>query len=564
MLHPFQHIVDLSEICHFRGINSIVISPGSRNAPLINAFYSRFGRSCYSIVDERSAGYFALGIAWYTRAPVVLISTSGTAALNYSPAIAEAYYSQIPLLVITADRPGEWIDQLDNQTIRQKEVYRNFIKRSYHLPEIINNEQMLRDVHYQLQEAISYTQDNPRGPVHINVPLDEPLYTDLPSASKNIASFVMDHHSDDIFIPDELSSAWQNAGNILIIHGQDHPQSGATEVLFAVSELPGVVVIAESISNVNSDTIISLTDPIFSRFRSDLLKSPDLLIYSGGQVVSKRLKKYLRDFTHLHTWRIGVDDFPIDTFKKKNSLLSAPAVPVYARLTQIPRNARKHTGYKESWQKVSAEARKLVEHLQKKLPFSDISAMQIILDNLPLNSNLELGNSSAVRLAQFFKAPDTVQIFSNRGVSGIDGCLSAASGTAVASNQLTIAVLGDLSFVYDSNALWNSRLSQYLKVIVLNNRGGGIFSLLEGPSKKIAYEEFFIAYHPVHLQKLAEAFNLDYFCCKDAESLTRELPRFFQANDKAGVLEIKTEREKNIIAYKMVLGTEDTLKNRNH
>ncbi len=556
MLHPFQHIADLSEIFRLGGVKKVVISPGSRNAPLIDAFYSRFGESCYSIVDERSAGYFALGMARYSQIPVVLICTSGTAVLNYSPAIAEAYYSRVPLLIITADRPAEWIDQQDNQTIRQKEVYRNFIKRSYHLPENPENQQVVKEVHHQIYEAIHVACTEPKGPIHLNVPLYEPLYRELPSASKDISSALSKETDNTIIIPDSLNTAWQNAKKILLVHGQDHPQSGVDEVLVKLSELPGVVVIAENISNVKANSVISHTDLLFSDTQPDLLEPPDLLLYSGGQVVSRRLKNYLRGLRNLPAWRIGLDDYPIDTFKHHNAMLACHALQAYSRLAQITRSKGSQPDYKNSWLEASVSAGKRKLDVQERLPFSDVSAMKIILEAIPQHSILELGNSSAVRLFQFFKTPENTEIFSNRGVSGIDGCLSAASGTAASSNRMTVAVVGDLSFVYDSNALWNARLSPNLRVIVLNNKGGGIFSLLDGPSAKSAYDEFFIAYHPVNLQKLTEAFNLNYFCTSEKESLSRELPHFFQPADKAGVLEIRTKPQDNVKAFRMMLGKE--------
>jgi len=176
MIHPKQHITDLAEICFQHEVHSIIISPGSRNAPLINAFYQRFDNRCISIVDERSAAYFALGISRTVQKPVVLICTSGTAVLNFAPALSEAYYQQIPLIAITADRPAEWIDQYDNQTISQNNIYKNFVKQSYQLPQDISNSDDLWYVHRIVNEAFFKALHQNAGPVHINVPLREPLY----------------------------------------------------------------------------------------------------------------------------------------------------------------------------------------------------------------------------------------------------------------------------------------------------------------------------------------------------------------------------------------------------
>ena len=556
MLQPFQHIADLSEICYSEGVESIVISPGSRNAPLIEAFYSRFGEKCHSIVDERSAGYFALGMARYSRNPVVLICTSGTAVLNLSPAIAEAYYSQVPLLVITADRPGEWIDQQDNQTIRQKEVYRNIIKNSYHLKENPQGQQELNQVHSMVFEAIQATCNHPRGPVHINVPLREPLYTTLPVASRGISSTLTDINNQETVVPDDLKQAWQNAKKVMIVHGQDHPESANSKLLPKLAEFPGVVVLAENISNVNAGRVIAHTELLFSHIQQELLIPPDLLLYSGGQVVSKRLKNYLRALQNLPCWRIGIDDYVMDSFKQNNRVFSCRAEQAYAQLLNFVRGEENKNEYVLSWKEASEKVKGIRNELQSDLPFSDVKAMKQVLEVLPQDSILELGNSSAVRIAQFFPSPAGIKLFSNRGVSGIDGCLSAASGTAFVSGKLTISVLGDSAFMYDSNALWNKRLSPHLRVIILNNKGGGIFSLLDGPSSRSSYEEFFIAWHPVEIEKLAKAFNLNYFCCSDEKSLISELPRFFQPADRAGILEIKTETANNVKAYRMMVGKE--------
>ena len=558
MPHCFQHITDLCEICYRSGIKQIVISPGSRNAPLIEAFYSRYGDHCYSIVDERSAGYFALGLARYSQDPVAIICTSGTAVLNLSPAVAEAYYSQVPLLILTADRPEEWIDQQDNQTIRQKEVYRNFSKKSYHLPEQIENDAELKAIHDMIFDALFYVDNQPKGPVHINIPLREPLYCEFPDVSKNISFNRKIGNEIKNNIPDEFIEDWKEAENVLIVHGQDHPASGVGSVLNDISMFPGVVVLAENISNTYGDNIISQSELYFSRINTNTLIPPDLLLYSGGQVVSKKLKNYLRNLKGLNTWRIGTDDYKMDTFKQNNRIVSANACEVYNRLSEEQRRNKETESFKKIWAEGLIRLNIIREKRVKELAFSEIAAVKIILDAIPGNTILELGNSSIVRFFQFFNTPQGVEVFSNRGVSGIDGCISAASGTAEASGKLTISVVGDLSFVYDSNSLWNCRLSPNLRVIIMNNRGGGIFSLLDGPSSKMAYEKYFIAYHPVNLQKLAEAYNLNYFCVKSRETLIEGLHKLLQPARKAGIMEIQTDQKTTLLAYRKMIEKPDS------
>jgi len=545
MEKKFQHIADLSEICFQEGIKYIVISPGSRNAPLINAFYDKFRDSCFSIVDERSASYFGMGLARYSGQTVVLICTSGTAVLNYSPAIAEAYYSGVSMLVITADRPAEWIDQQDNQTIRQQNVYANFIKGSFHLPENIND---LKAVHKTIREAIKLSRSGLAGPVHINVPVDEPLYFDIPPAS-NLGKPSAAARVKSLEMPADLISAWKKAKGILIVHGQDHPLSGVSYVLQMLSVRKNVVVVAENISNVRRGNVIN-SDDLLLRHSGHLLKTdPDLLIYSGGQVVSRWMKKYLRDLKNVETWRFGPEDYEMDTFRQNNRIISHHAKEVYEYLYSIPSPEITEETFRKSWLEALDFTNEKISQMLGSMPFSEVTSMKTILEMVPEGSVLELGNSTPVRIFQFFSYPRDVEVFSNRGVSGIDGCMSAAVGTATASKKLTILLIGDLSFVYDSNALWNRRLPSNLRIIIFNNSGGGIFNLLEGPSEKPAFQDFFIASHPVDIQKLAEAFNLHYFCCRSEDELIKTLPGFFEQSEKAGVLEIKTHQENNKIAY---------------
>jgi 2-succinyl-5-enolpyruvyl-6-hydroxy-3-cyclohexene-1-carboxylate synthase len=558
MIHPLQHIADLSEICFNHGVSFVVISPGSRNAPLIDAFSARFGEKCYSIVDERSAGYFALGLARNSKKPVVLVCTSGTAALNYGPALAEAYYQRIPLVAVTADRPARWIDQQDNQTIRQNGIYKQFIKQDFTLPEVIRDEKSLKELHALIGLALSVAVSGSWGPVHINVPLGEPLYGELPEASQKINLKRSQTGGQTTGIPDDFFSQFNLAKGICIIHGQDLPDRQQMMDIHALAEDHRVVFIAEDISNICSRSFIRNPELMLAHARKRNLVPPDLLIYSGGQLVSKKMKEFLRSYRIANTWRIGEDDYDIDTFSQQNKILRLPVCQVYRELTAHVRLSRESL-FKSSWQEADHHARKFFNDSVDHLPFSDLSVVYRLLNSMPQTAILELGNSSPVRYSQLVPSTDCRKVYSNRGVSGIDGCLSAAVGTSLSSGELTIAVLGDLSFVYDSNALWNKKLPDNLRIVVLNNRGGGIFSLIDGPSGKPSFEDYFLAHHPVNLQKLAEAFNLNYFCVKNNRKLTDLLPDFFGKMGRAAVLEVFTERTNNLEAFNRIMGREVNL-----
>lgn len=558
MPHFNQHITDIAEICFIKGVEFVVISPGSRNAPLINAFVSRFGTKCISIVDERSAGYFALGLSRIKKAPVVLICTSGTAVLNYSPSLAEAYYQHVPLLAITADRPPEWIDQQDNQTIRQSGVYSNFIKSSYQLPMEIDSEDSLGSAHEIILAALHDLLLPQAGPVHLNVPLREPLYENLPSASTQIHNLEIDIEGDTdsgYSLPADLKSQWAASGRKMIIHGYSVPDIHITRALKKISDDPQVIIIGENISNCGIQEAVSNPELILAHAEEQVDLAPDLLIYFEGQVVSKRLKKFLRKLKIKNTWRIGLDEYLIDTFSKNNSVLNIPPDKFLLELAKYCTTGSKSM-FKNRWLEESKSTYSKIQSSLSALPFCDLQAFGIIFNTIPENAILELGNSSVIRYSQLFPSREDLVYFSNRGVSGIDGCLSTAVGTAYVNQGITISILGDLSFIYDSNALWNKQLPNNLRIIVINNSGGDIFNLIDGPKQQPHIKSYLQAHHPVSIQKLAEAFNLNYFCCKNEVELRNQLDTFFNSSSNTAVLEIKTTSDQNSKKFRQIMNTE--------
>jgi 2-succinyl-5-enolpyruvyl-6-hydroxy-3-cyclohexene-1-carboxylate synthase len=552
MLHPKQHISDLAEICLQHGVHSVIISPGSRNAPLIGAFYQLFGNRCISIVDERSAAYFGLGISRVVQKPVVLVCTSGTAVLNYAPALAEAYYQQVPLIAITADRPAEWIDQYDNQTIHQNNVYQNFVKQSFQFPQETGCYDDLWFAHRIANELFYKALIHTPGPVHLNVPLKEPLYDKLPDATTNLRRISFPDLEVGLKLSDELILQWKNAGKILIVHGQDVPNSGVSGPLKILSKDSRVVIVSENISNLQILKRFEYPDLIFGDNPENESIKPDLLIVSGGHVISKRLKNFLRKLDIPVCWRIAVDENIADTYKKTSVFIPFKPRDVFQALS-VHLNNKTDSGYLQIWEDVKGRASAKRSSIFEETPFCDLTVFHTIFKLLPENPILELGNSSIIRYTQLFDIRSDIVYYANRGTSGIDGCLSTAAGTASCSESLTIAIVGDLSFVYDSNALWNRSLPENLRIIVINNMGGGIFSLIDGPSEQAGFEKFIKAYHPVEIKKMAEAFHLSYFCAYNIADLEKNLPLFYKESFVASVFEIFTNEETNTKAFNKVM-----------
>ena len=552
MPHPRQHITDMAVICRRKGISSVVISPGSRSAPLIKAFYAEFGDHCISIVDERSAAYFALGIAVRTRTPVALICTSGTAVLNYAPALAEAFYQGIPLLAVTADRPREWIDQQDNQTLKQPGIYMSYTRAGYDLPQVITSEDELWFAHRMVNEAVNLCTAPGYGPVHINVPLTEPLYDELPPPSGYIRIINREDPGITLTLPEEMIREWKNARRIMIIHGQDFPGSETSRLLPSLLSDGRIILLAENIANIPGSKVIANSNLVLSLNRDNNPQYPDLIIHSGGQVVSKALTGYLRRGQGANCWRVGPGNTIVDTYRQATRVIEQPPAAVYQSLLTVS-PADTDPGYRENWLGAAERANKYAGKMMQQAPFSDLAVFNHVFRSIPATTLVSLGNSSIIRYAQLFPADDTLSYYANRGVSGIDGCLSTAAGIAFASKLPTLAVTGDLSFLYDSNALWNNELPANLRILVVNNGGGGIFHIIRGPSEQPGFKKFVEADHPVKIHKLAEAFGLDYYYAADISALEGSWDSFLAGNGRAAIFEVKTNAEISALTFRQIM-----------
>ena len=550
-----QHITELAEIAYQKGVQHAVISPGSRNAPLINAFLRQGRIKCHSIVDERSAAFYALGMAQQTGKPVAVISTSGTAVLNYAPALAEAFYQQLPLIAITADRPVEWIDQQDNQTIRQQNIYTNYIKKSFQLPQETKSETDIWHSQRIVSEALNQALQGPRGPVHLNIPLEEPLYDNNHYKSSGSPKLISVSQSEQIFPEEEmnlLSGKWNESRRKMIICGQQGKKETLNKVVNKLAEDPSVIVVAENLSNLSGEYFIDNPDRVLAGMKDSEALAPDLVVSIGGPVVSKRLKFFLRAHKPAAHWRIDPESHHYDTYQSLTNIIVVKPVKFFEQLTQRIVN-QGDDNYREAWTDLKEHTGKLHQTFLQKAAFSDLKVFEILLQKIPEAGYLHLGNSSPVRYSQFFESKPALNYYANRGTSGIDGCLSTAAGAAMISNKLShTVILGDLSFVYDSNALWNKDLPDNLRMVVINNQGGGIFRMIDGPSGKEGFSEFFETKHPVSIRKLAEAFGLKYLVAEDEKSLTESLDELFR-QQKAALLEVQTPGETSAAIYKNYL-----------
>ena len=556
-----QPINDLAEICARLGVRDAVLSPGSRCAPLTLAFVRQPDIRTWTVSDERAAAFIGLGMAQQTGRPVVLVCTSGTAAYNYAPAVAEAFYQQIPLLVLTADRPPEWVDQQDGQTIRQQNIYGQHVKKSYQLPVDFTHPDAAWHANRIMNEAVLLARQFPPGPVHLNIPLREPFYP-LPDEEYGFSPNIRTFRSLPIAasLPSEtiaeLKQLLKGKRKVLLLCGLQHPDPQLMSLLGRVLSKAKVPVVADVTSNLHRLPWAIITpDAVLARRSEELLEAlaPEVLISFGGPLVSKSLKQFLRKHKPQLHFHLQPHGEVADTFQSLTHVIPLNPDAFFRQVwSKLWTEQRPDESYANHWLKERDETQQRIANFLAAAPFSDFTAVQLILDELPSHSLLHLGNSMAVRYVGLTDISDHVaglQVFCNRGTSGIDGTLSTAVGAALTTEKLVTVLLGDLSFFYDRNALWHNYLPPNLRIIVLNNQGGGIFDIIEGPSSLPEAQEYFITRQQLTAEKAAAEFGLAYFCATDAASLADGLKQLYQA-EGAALLEVKTKQETNTAVFR--------------
>jgi 2-succinyl-5-enolpyruvyl-6-hydroxy-3-cyclohexene-1-carboxylate synthase len=552
MISDKIHIQQLASLLLKKGITDIVISPGSRNAPIINTFTGIPEFNCRNIVDERSAAYFALGLALAKQKPVAIVCTSGTATLNYTPAVAEAFYQNIPLIVITADRPDYWIDQTESQCIRQENIYQNFTKKGVSLP-LGETEKELWFAARQINECLNLAVSSNPAPVHINIPLEEPLHKlvqeDLPEVKVIELTHIKYQVTESELV--RLAETFSQSQKILILAGQLNPNPALENSLAKFVEKTGAVVLHEHLSNLSDSHFCAGIDLTMAGILDENIESykPDLLINFGGQFVSKALKQFLRKNKPAEHWHLSLGGEHFDTYQSLTKVIKADAADFFDKVSESVQFTDKT--YLQNWKNKETHVNLLRDKFVERVEFSDLKAFEIIGQHIPENSVIHLGNSSPVRYALIHNRVENTQYFSNRGTAGIDGCLSTAVGFASISDKLNTIILGDLSFFYDSNALWNKYIGSNLRIIVIHNGGGNIFGMIKGPSDSPAYAEHFFAENTNKAEVLAKAFGLDYFSASNEAELIQALKEFYSPEQqKVALLEVFTDAEVNVKVFR--------------
>ena len=551
----------------------VVISPGSRNVPLAIGFASNKKFKCYSIVDERSAAFFALGLSQKSKKPTILICTSGSALLNYYPAVAEAYYSEIPLIILSADRPEYKINIGDGQTINQSNVfeknilYSNSLKQDCshateeiiksNLQKIVNDkadyskiEKLQKSIQKNNEEIIEIAFNlsiNKMQPVHLNVPMEEPLYefNDSPSISVKVKKKT--EKKPSLTDLDNFYKAINKASKIMILIGVSDGNILSKKSIQKINSCSSIIVMKEHTSNVFNESFISNIDrligPIELQSNSDSLfdeLSPEIVISLGGMIVSKKIKSFLRNYKPRKHFHIG-NNISKDSFYSGVEHINTTANKFFENIDLNKSDSK----YFEKWNQLDYSKLDLHNRYMKVINFSDLKVFEILTNWIPKKYNIQVANSTPIRYFQLFDLKNKNLMFANRGTSGIDGSTSTAIGSSVQNDSPVLLVTGDLSFFYDVNALWNNHIPKNFRIIIINNSGGGIFKILPGFKENNLFSEFIETQHNLSARLIAKMFNFNYTRVSTKFGLNLYLRTFFKNSKKPKILEIKTSSVKS-------------------
>lgn len=522
----------------------VVIAPGSRNAPLILAFSADSHFKCYSVPDERSAAFTAMGMTLEGKEPVAVVCTSGSAAMNFYPAVAEAYYQKLPLIIITADRPLELIDQGVGQTVRQQGVFGEHIVAEANLLREPGDD-LTRSYNQRVINEVMLASKT--GPVHINVPFDEPLYDTQEIKEEDIK--IIRKLPVKTSLPDlkSFSRVWNESSKILVLAGHMPSNSKLQALMVQLNQKSPYLVLSESVTNLHLPNGISTIDRLVNTIDEEEKNAlqADLVITMGGEIVSKMIKQYLQQYPAQHHWHLSETGEVRDTFQQLTGVLNAdPSSFFEALLSEVTDG---DPTYRDHWLSVAEQKQQAHTQYLKQVEFSDFAVFDAILKNIPANSILHSANSASIRYAQLFEHQPDLEHHTNRGTSGIDGCTSTAIGHAQTSDKAVILVTGDVAFLYDSNAFWNNQLPPNLRVIVINNGGGNIFRIIKGPDGQEEFERFQETTHNLNLAAIGQLYGIEHELVEDIDALNAILAGFLdiKGSEAPAILEVKTPRLRN-------------------
>ncbi len=532
------------------GIRHIVISAGTRHTPLVCSVENDDFFKTYSVVDERSAAFFAIGIIEEIREPVAVCCTSGTAAANYVSAANEAFYQQLPLLMLTAERNHYYLFQQEEQMIPQEGLYRDVCKKVVTLPHVRDD----KDFWYcsrLCNEALLELTTGEKGPVHINffVENDYPEHQgivkfdaeDLPDV-RRIERLTLESNPDTW----QVKAAELANAKILIVYGQKSlPSQDEVDAIEDFCVKYNCVISTDLLSNLHGKYCI----PTFALCRKLNWQEiqelcPDILITMNANSVTgiKGCVMFLKDkFKH---WHVSEKGEVSDPFKILPDVIACSPQTFFRRFADLTSQAHSEHSYFEQWNAHYLSYGKSGNLNEEDIQYSAMYAVQQYMKNIPENALFHIANSNSIRLANYFNLKPTVSVYCNRGANGIDGSMSSFIGQAHVSGKLSFLLIGDLSFFYDMNALWNKYVGNNVRILVCNNSGGAIFYSYPGKTNIPSLEKHIAAGHTASIKGWVESRGFKYLRAEDKESFDSNLNILMQENSDAPVvMEVFTDKE---------------------
>lgn len=536
MTHYSKHgsVNSLTALLVAHGVGHAVVCPGSRNAAIVHNLEVCPDIGCVAVTDERSAAFYALGWALATGEPVAVCVTSGTALLNVVPAVAEAAFQQVPVVVISADRPAAWIGQQDGQTLPQPDALRPWVRCAVTLPER-DDEEGRWHTNRLLNEALTAARSGGGGPVHINVPLNEPLFgfdvTQLPH-ERVIRRVGWESGRPDM---EPLTASLRKARRPMVVMGQMRPGTVSQKAMARIAEW--AVVVHEALCPFVGG--VAHADLIVEGLADCAEARPDWLLYMGGSVVSKRLKQFLRGVEPLAEWRVETDGGMADTFCRLTGVMEAAPGAVAEALAEIvPKEDAMRDAYLLRWRQ--AEEQVVGELAQRPIEFSADGVVRLLEERLTGQPvAIHYANSTAVRLANLYARH---QVWCNRGVNGIEGSLSTAAGFSLGFPGKVVCVTGDLSFFYDQNALWPQAVDGRLRIVLLNDGGGSIFGQLPGITESPVWGTSISGAHQTEASGICRQFGIGYIAAHTLEEVQLGLEQLLnEESQRPIVLEVRLQ-----------------------
>lgn len=552
-----RYVANFVDALAHSGLEHVVISPGSRSTPLAMMFCEHASIQEWIVVDERSAAYFALGIAKRTKKPVALLCTSGTAAANYYPAIIEAHYNRVPLIILTADRPHELRDVGAPQAIDQIKMYGDHVKWFQEMPLPEMNGEMLQYVRTVANRAIQISNNDHPGPVQLNFPFREPLIPDF--SLENIWGEKVDIEPFEVAEGkrqlskekrEELYTQLKNATKGLIVCGpQENPYlAGAIARLSEAWEIP---VLADPLSQLRGGkhSKAYIIENYDAMFRSEEIRKrlkPDFILRFGAMPISKAYSFYAQE--HADSLHFVVDSsFSYRQPTKQRTLfLYDDPILLIEEWLKISADKQIDRNWFNEWKIYNEYTAKLIQQT-KTNPLTEGEAVRTLVEVLPDSSILYVGNSMAVRdLDTFFLRTDKqIHLLANRGASGIEGLISSALGASISTERNVTLILGDLSFYHDLNGLHIAKHYDIdLTILLINNNGGGIFSFLPQAKEKKHFEKLFGTPLDLDFQPIVKAYGGTYKRVREADELRQALKKSYETKGLS-VVEVRTDRQEN-------------------